>query len=142
MELAGDAGEGGRGAVVFQLHAWVGEEGAVGQVFVVPVRDGGDGFGDDEGSAFLAEFGDEGREGVAETEAGDPDFRLADGAEGGAGEAGEFFLGGAGGGAADLLSVDDEGFAAVVFFEDQRASVWELRFREGDSWFHEASGLR
>jgi len=75
---------------------------------------------------------------MAEAEAHEEDFRLAGGAERGAGEAGELFLGGTGGRAADLLAVDEKEFAAVVFLEDEGVSVRKLGFCECDSWFHVA----
>ena len=51
---------------------------------------------------------------------------------------GEFLFGGAGGGTADLLAVDEEGTATVVFLEGERAAVREAGFGESDSWFHGA----
>ena len=68
----------------------------------------------------------------------EPDLRLAGGTEWGAGEAGEFLLRGAGRGAADLLAVDEQGFAAVVFLKGEDVAVRKLGFCESDSWFHGA----
>jgi len=60
---------------------------------------------------------------VAEAEAGKPDLRLARRPEGGAREAGEFFLGGAGGGSADLLAVNEEGFAAIMLLKREDVTI-------------------
>ena len=138
VQHAGLAGEGGGAAIVFQHDARIGEQRAVGQMLAMPFGQGGERLGDDEGGAFLFQFGGGGGEGVAEAEADEPELRLAGGTERGAGEAGEFLLGGAGGGAADLLAVDEQGFAAVVFLEGERAAVRKLGFCESDSWFHGA----
>ena len=95
----------------------------------MPRGQGGERLGDDEGGAFLFQLGGGGGQGVAESDAHEPQLGLACRTEGRAGEPGEFLLGGTGGGSADLLAVDDEGFAAVVFLEAQRAAVRKRGFR-------------
>ena len=102
----------------------------------VPLGDRGERLGDEKAGAFLREFPGDGGDGVAESETGEPDLRLARGAERRAGEPGELLLGGAGGGAADLLAVDEEGFAAIVLLEREDVPVRELGFCESNSWFH------
>lgn len=104
----------------------------------MPFRQDGKRFGDDEIGAFLREFAGDRGDHVTEPETGKPDLRLACGAEWGACEAGEFFLGGAGGRAADLLAMDEQGHASVVFLESQGVAIWKFGFCEGDAWFHEA----
>ena len=143
VEQSGVLDERLRAAVVFQSDAWLGEQRTVGNVGAVPVGNGGEWLGDDEVGAFLREFLRHGGEGVAKSETGEPDLRLAGRAERRAGEAGEFLLRGSGGGAADLLAVDEQGFAAVVLLKGKDVAVGELGFCESDSWFHGAwGGLR
>ena len=142
MQHAGLAGEGGGAAIVFQHDAGIGEQRAIRQMLAMPIGQGGERLGDDEGGAFLFQLGGGGGERVAEAEADEPEFRLAGGPERGAGEAGEFLFGGAGGGAADLLAMDEQGFAAIMLLKGERAAVGKLGFCESDSWFHGAWGLR
>lgn len=73
---------------------------------------------------------------MAESEASEPDFGLAGWAEGGACEAGEFFFGGAGRWATDLLAVDDERQALVVLLELEGIAVRKSGFSERDARFH------
>ena len=97
-------------------------------MLAMPLGQCGERLGDDEGAAFLFQLGGGGGERVAEAEADEEEFRLAGGAERGAGEAGEFLLGGAGGGAADLLAVDEQGLSAVVLLKREHAAI-------GQAWF-------
>lgn len=109
-------------------------------MFAMPVDHVGGWLGDEEIRAFLREFLGNCREGVAEAEAAEPDLGLAGRAKRRAGEAGEFFLGSAGGGATDLLAMNQQRFTAVVFLEGEDVSIGKLSFGESDSWFHGAGG--
>lgn len=123
VEESGLADERLRAAIVFQGNAWLGEQWAFGDVGTMPVRDGGQWLCDDEIGALLRKFFGNGGDGVAQAKAGEPDLRLAGGAEGCAGEAGELFFSSAGGWAADLLAVDEQGFAPVMLLEGKDVSI-------------------
>ena len=58
------------------------------------------------------------------------------GAEWRSGELRQLLIGGSRGRAADLLAVDDEIAASVMFLEFQWAAVFECGFSQGDAWFH------
>jgi len=141
VEQAGPADECGGTAIAFQDHTGIGEQRAFRQMLAMPFRQGGERFRDNEGAALLFQLRRCGGDRMAEAEADKKQVGLAGGSEWRAGEAGEFLLGGAGGGAADLLTMDEQRLAAIVFLKGERAAVGELGFCESDSWFHEAWGL-
>jgi len=67
---------------------------------------------------------------MAKAEADDENLGLAGGPERGAGEAGEFGFDRLGGGAGDLLAVDEQVMAPVVFLQDELGAVREFGFGE------------
>ena len=138
VQQSGVANESLWAAVVIQRDAAFCQQRAVGDVGAVPFWNGGHRLSDNEIGAFLRQLLGYGGDGVSESESGEPDRRLAGGPEGGASEAGEFFLRRAGGRAADFLAVDEEGLASVVLLEREGIPVRELGFCESDSWFHGA----
>ena len=142
VQHAGPAGESSRAAIALQHDPRVVcQQRAGGQQLAVPLGESSHGFGDDESGAFLAEFGNGSGKHVAEAEANDPQFRLAGRSERGAGETGKFLFRSASGRAADLLAVDDQGLAPVMFLQGERAAVGQHGGGEGDSWFHGAEDL-
>ena len=125
-------------AVVFERNTWLSEERAVWNLGSVPVSDVCGWLGDDEAGSLLWQFLGYRSDGVAKPESGKPDQRLASGAEWGAGEPSQLFLRRTGGRTANLLTVDQQGFPAIVLLEREDITVWKLSFCEVDSWFHGA----
>lgn len=89
----------------------------------VPVRKRNKWLGDHETGAFLGKFFSRSGDGVAKPESGKPNLRLPGRSKRCAGETGELLLCGAGGGAADLLTVDKEKFASIVLLEGKEIPV-------------------
>lgn len=142
MERAILPRECGGSAVVFQLHPRIGEQRAFRDEIAVPPGDGGPWLGDDEGGALLRQLFGNGSNGMAEAEAHEKNLRLAGRAEGRTGEAGQLFFCGAGGGATNLLTMDEQEFPPIMLLERQDIAIRERSFGESDAWFHETGMVR
>lgn len=97
-------------------------------------------FRNNEGSTFLKQLGCSRAKHVTEPESGKPEFRLTGRPKWSAGQPGSLFLSGAGGRTTNLLPVNQQRKAAIMFLQHEMTAIRKVGFGQGGAWFHARNG--
>ena len=140
MQHAGMTQEPRGPAIVFQDHTRIMIQRALRQMRTMPIRHRRQRLGNDQRRTLLFELGAGGCQGMTQAEPREPKFRLPRRAKRRAGQPCHFLLHLTRRRPANLLTVDDKRFPAVVFLQGQHATLGQRGFGECDAWFHDGCG--
>jgi hypothetical protein len=133
------AGQHGWTRVGFQHHPPVMQQGAVRQMGAMPGWQLDERFDHHQGGALLPQLGGDRRQSMAQTQTDQPNLGLARRPERSASESREFLLRGTRRRSANLLAVDQQRQAAVVFLQGEGScAIRQTGFRKGDSGLHDS----
>ena len=140
MQHAGVTQQPRRPAIVFQDHTRIMIQRALGKMRAMPIRHRRQRLGNDQRCTLLFELGAGGSQGMTQAKPREPKLRLPRRAKGRAGQPCHFLLHLTCRRSANLLTVDDKRFPAVVFLQGQHATLGQRGFGECDAWFHGGCG--